>query len=364
MYKIIQVVVVGLCFSGLGCIRPFHEPLLVDINTSEVAVLVETVNDNGQAVIAPKDKENESESDFYENRVVNARKVEIPYYWKRTSRVWMWDSSTNGKWTPAARLIIIDTQPETREWSNTTKNPIWVESNDSVGFSTGISISARIQDRDAAIKFLSNYPPKDNRVTETQGGDPFTTEVTSLKQIMDQEVRTKIQEVFSYEAAAYNMDDLRSKKQEIMNKIKEVVIPYFVERGITITTIGQFGGFEYENPDIQIAINKVFTAQQDEEVAIAESKAAEQRKVAMKLTGEGEAAKILESRKGEAEGIKLVADAKAYELEKLNQNPEAYLALKELEVKKAEIEKWSGILPTMMFGESPMMMLDVKTTEK
>ena len=99
-------------------------------------------------------------------------------------------------------------------------------------------------------------------------------------------------------------------------------------------------------------------------VAIAESKAAEQRKVAMKLIGEGEAAKTLESRKGEAEGIKLVADAKAYELEKLNENPEAYLALKELEVRQAEIQKWSGQLPTMMLGESPIMMMDIKTATK
>ena len=353
---------VGLVFLP-ACIRPFHEPLLVDINTSEVAVLVETVNDNGQAVIAPKDKEGESESDYYQNRVVNARKVEIPYYWKRTSRVWLYDSSTNGKWTPAARLIVVDTQPETREWSSSSNNPIWVESNDSVGFSTGISITARIDNRDDAIKFLSNYPPKNKRTVTTQGGDPFEVEITSLEQIIDKEVRTKVQEVFSYEAAAYNMDDLRSKKQQIMDKIKEVVIPYFVDRGITITAIGQFGGFDYENKNIQEAINKVFTAQQDEEVAIAESKAAEQRKVAMKLTGEGEAAKILEAKKGEAEGIKLVADAKAYELEKLNENPEAYLALKSLEVQQAQIEKWSGILPQMLLGESPMMMMNLDSVK-
>lgn len=347
-----------------GCLKPFHEPLLVDINTSEVAVLVETVNDNGQAAVAPKGKEGETESSFYKDRLVNARKVEIPYYWKRTSRVWLYDSSTNGKWVPAARLIVVDTQPQTREWSKSTDKPIWVESNDSVGFSTGISITARIENKDDAILFLSNYPPKTKREVVTLGGDPFTVEITSLEQIMDQEVRTKIQEVFSYEAAAYTMDDLRSKKQEIMNKIKESVIPYFEDRGITITTIGQFGGFEYENPKIQEAIDNVFAAQQDEEVAIAESKAAEQRKLALKLMGEGEAAKILEAKKGEAEGIKLVADAKEYELQKLNENPEAYLTLKQLEVKQAEIEKWSGDLPKMMLGENPMMMLNLDNLQE
>jgi len=365
------MLVVGLVCLGMfsGCIKPFHEPLLVDINTSEVAVLVETVNDNGQAAIAPKDKEGEKESDFFKERLVNARKVEIPYYWKQTSRVYTYVHSGNGRWTPAARLIVVDTAPETREWSKEKDTAIWVESKDSVGCSTGISITARIEDKDAAIKFLSNYPPKKTRQVETMGGDPFNVEVTSLEDIMDLEVRTKIQEVFAYEAASYKMDELREEKQTIINKIKSDVVPYFQERGITITTLGQFGGFTYENPEIQKAIDKVFQAQQDEEVAIAEFKAAEQRKTAMKSLGEGEAAKILEAKKGEAEGIKAVADAKAYELQKLNENPTAYIALKELEVKSAQIEAWDGKLPTMLIGngseeQSPTLMLNMENLTK
>lgn len=348
----------GLFFACLlflsipACVKPFHEPLLVDINTSEVAVLVETVNDNGQAAIAPKAKEGEVESDFYKDRLVNARKVEIPYYWKQTSRVWTYSHSGNGKWTPAARLITVDTKPETREWSKEKGNAVWVESQDSVGFSTGISITARIEDKDDAIKFLSNYPPEEKREVTTQGGDPFSVEITSLSQIMDEEVRTKIQEVFSYEAAAYKMDNLRGQKQEIMTKIKQDVIPYFKDRGISITTIGQFGGFEYENPKIQDAIDEVFAAQQDKQVAVAEAEAAEQRKLALKLRGEGEAAQVLEAKRGEAEGIQLVADAKAYELQKLQENPEAYIALKTLEVQMQQVNAWDGKLPVTLFGTS------------
>lgn len=272
--SLIAILLLTICC--VGCYKPYHEPLLVDIGTSEVAVLVETVNDNGQAAIAPKGKEGDgvsgTQSKFYEDRLVNARKVEIPYYWKQTSRVWMWEDGTNGAWFPAARLILIDTQPETREWDKEKGNPIWVESSDSVGFSTGINITARIENENDAIKFLSNYPPQKNRTVETGGSRPFEVEVTSLEQIMDKEIRTKIQEIFSFEAAAYTMDELREKKQEIITKIKEEVTPYFKERGITITAIGQFGGFKYENPDIQLSIDAVFEAQQDEEVAKAELK--------------------------------------------------------------------------------------------
>lgn len=77
--------------------------------------------------------------------------------------------------------------------------------------------------------------------------------------------------------------------------------------------------------------------------------------------------KILEERKGEAEGIKLVADAKAYELEKLTENPKAYLALKALEVQKAQIEAWDGKLPVTLFsgpGENTSLLLNVDKLTK
>ena len=41
------------------------------------------------------------------------------------------------------------------------------------------------------------------------------------------------------------------------------------ERGITITTIGQFGGMTYENTKIQDAIDQVFISQQEKERAAA-----------------------------------------------------------------------------------------------
>lgn len=358
------LMVAVLCLGFTGCLRqPYHEAMMVDIQTSEVAFLVETVNDNGQAAVAPKGKgDNKKEDgtvvDYYKSRMLNARKVEIPYYWKQTSRRYVpWNTGGNGKWMPAARLICVDTQPENREWtsdvnsgSSNKDQGIWVESSDSVGFSTGISVTARIEDQEAAIKFLSNYPPKDKRELEAEGGAPFAVEVTSLEQVMDEEVRQKIQEIFAYEAAAYTMDELREKKREIMDELKTTIVPYFAERGITITTIGQFGGFTYENPAIQESIDEVFQAQQDEEVAKAEAKAAEQRKEALRLKGEGEAEGLIAVAEGEAQAIQAVADAKAYEIEKLTANPEAYMTLKMIEVASEALETWDGTLPRFLMS--------------
>ena len=240
---------------------------------------------------------------------------------------------------------------------------IWVESSDSVGFSTGISITARIADEANAVKFLYNYPPKSSRVVSVASSykDEYVVGVAQLGDIMDGEVRTKIQEVFAEKAAEYDMDELRSKKKEIIAAIREQVIPFFAERGITITAIGMFGGFTYENPQIQEAIDKVFEAQQDEEVAKAEAKAAGERKEALRLQGEGQAQREIEVARGQAEAVKLdaeakavaitsVADAKAYELDKLTVNPEAYLTLKQLDIEQRRLDRWDGQYPQYYLG--------------
>ena len=52
-------------------------------------------------------------------------------------------------------------------------------------------------------------------------------------------------------------DLLGPRKVELIATVKEDVVPFFAERGIEVTTIGQFGGFRYENPKIQEAIDQV-----------------------------------------------------------------------------------------------------------
>lgn len=360
-----------------GCMKPFHEPVFVDVKTSEVAFVMQTMNGQGQVAVSPDGKGDNVDEKYYAERYVNARRIEVPYFWKTTSRVWFYDSVTNGEWQPAARVIAVNTEVETREWTaeshsgSTNKNQaIWVESLDSVGFSTGISITANIANKDDAITFLSNYPPKTTRDVPLRNGDIFTVEVTSLEQIMDSEIRTKVQEIYSYVSAGYEMDILRNQKQYIIDIVKnggkvtikdaltgeskeveiEGAIPYFKEKGITITALGQFGGFTYENPENQKAIDDVFKAQQDKQVAKAEFEAAEVRKDALKSAGEGEAAKILESRRGEAEGIKLVAEARANEIQLLQQDAEMYLNLQYIQVARDALEKWDGSLPKAIFG--------------
>jgi len=331
-----------------GC--AYDVPVLVKVETSETPFLVKLEGDSQQATI-------KSEEYLKENMVATKR-IQISYRWMKVGY-----GPLSGKYIPNERVIVVDRAPETREWDDRSKQAIWVESSDSVGFSTGISITARIPTEDDAVKFLYNYPPKGTREIVVSSGykDNYNVSVSDLATVMDKEVRTKIQEIFAEEAAKYTMDDLRPKKNEIIEAIRTEAIPFFRERGIEITAVGMFGGFAYENPKIQDSIDKVFQAQQDEEVAKAEAKAAQERKLALQLAGEGEAQKAIETAKGRAESVKVeaeaeaqaiqaVADAKAYELEKLTSNPEAYMALKNIEVEMERLKVWDGRYPVYYLG--------------
>jgi len=322
-----------------GC--AYDTPVFVEWGPNCTPFLVKLEGDQQQATI--------NSEEMLKQNMINVRRVQISYRWQRMG-YWV----TNGKYLPNERLILVDRSPVTREWTATTETgtkskdeAIWVESSDSVGFSTGISITARILSNDDAVRFLYHYPAgKVEKVAlRNRYKDDYEVKKVSLEDIMDSEVRARVQKVCAEESARYKMDELRSRKNEIMKAVEEDAVQFFKGRGITITTIAMFGGLHYENPEIQKAIDKVFQAQQDKAVAQAEADAAKQRKEALKLSGEGEAQKRQEIAKGEAEAVKTVAEAKAFELEKLLANPQAYIALKQLELQTKSLETWDGRYP-------------------
>jgi len=342
MKRIVLSVIACVVFIGLsGCsmfIQPFEEPKFVEIGTSESAFMIPLSGDT------TKQKEFNSE-ELTSAHLIAMKRVRVPREWVQTGRKWLLGIGPySGYYQPQVRVVKVDRGQCTVEWHG-QNNGIWAESKDSVGFSTGISLTARIKDSTDAITFLSNYPPE-------QKTDETDVEVCcgSLPDVLNEEVRARVQKVFAEQAAAEDMDTLRDKKKEILEAIEKDVVDFFQTRGITITTVGQFGGFTYENPKIQDSIDKVFQEQQDKEVALAETKAAEQRKEALKLKGEGKAAEAVAAAEGEAEAIKKVADARAYEAEQLAEREEFYLRLKDLEVQMEWLDKWDGTLPTYMMN--------------
>jgi hypothetical protein len=268
----------------------------------------------------------------------------------------------DGRWIATVRLVKVNRSPVTREWvtAQTTVSAgpiqradkaIWIESGDSVGFSMGFTCTAFISEEDAS-RFLYWYPSG------------------SLSDVMDREVRARIQQAAAEVAAKYPLDNLRSRKQEIADAVKLAVTNFFSTRGVTVTTVGMFGGMTYENPEIQKAIDGTFIAQQLKVVAEAKFEAQKKENERLELEAQGVAEKarreamgLADARKtsaaGEAEAIRLINSA-AIEAQ---QNP-LLLQLKSLEVEKARIEKWDGRYPQMWLGGtggSPNLLLQVPT---
>ncbi len=318
-------VAVALLTLGLGgCVKPYNEPKFVDVKNNETAYIIPLQGDtSAQAKF--------DSVAFLEQKKVSLKRIQIPRAWISNGYLWF-----TGYYQDAVRVIVVDRTPATVEFhEDAPKNgkdadAIWVESKDSVGFSTGFSVTALIKEQDTST-FLYRY------------------NALSLTQVLNGEVRARIQQISAKFAATYILDELRSRKNEMRDEISADVIPFFAERGITITTIGQFGGMSYENPDIQKSIDGTFVAQQQKVVAAALLTA--QKDVNDRLESEKQQAKrnVILLAEGEAAAITLVADA----AQKAASNP-AFVRLRELEVETKRVEKWNGITPnTLIEGGHP-----------
>lgn len=314
-----------------GCMKTYDKPEYTEIETSETGFLIPLEGNT-------TDQTKFESVDYLQARKVAAKRVQIAHRWNQEGRL-----SSTGRWLPTVRLVKVNRSPITREWTAEGKHTpgdkaIWIESADSVGFSMGFTCTAFIDEKDAAT-FLYWYPSG------------------SLATVMDGEVRGRIQQGAAEVAAKYPLDGLRAKKQEIVDAVKEDITAFFTTRGITITTVGMFGGMTYENPAIQKAIDETFIAQQLKVVSAAklEAQLKENERIELEATAtaeksrreaKGKADARLEEAKAEAEAITLVNKAVATSGPMLMQ-------IRQLEVEKARVEKWSGQFPQMMLGSNP-----------
>lgn len=323
-----------------GC-GPYNTPEYKEVKASETAFVFPLEGDakNQSALVS---------EDFLNHNKIAERRILIPKRQNSTGRLWY-----DYEWIPTIRVLVVDRAPVTVKWDSpraNSGNGIWVESSDSIGFSTGFSVSAYVKEADAA-KFLYNYAS------------------SSLQEVLDSAVRARVQRDVASVAAKYKIDDLRDRKNEILATIEADVVPFFEKTGITITTIGQFGGFTYENNDIQVAIDKTFIAQQEKTVSAAQLAAQgdKNKRIELEAIAVAEAAKTKAA--GEAEGKKLIyraeADGKALgftaeaggitavneALAKANQNPQL-LELKRIEVDLEKARRWNGAMPNWYWSGS------------
>jgi regulator of protease activity HflC (stomatin/prohibitin superfamily) len=323
------LVLLAAVIPFVGCWRPFEPVQLETISPNEEAFLLPLTDD-------VKKQTSTNNEEYLKENLVYTKQVRIPQQWVQKGYETF---GPNGKWQAAAILVKVDKSPVTREWTadsnsgTSNKNEaIWVMTSDQVEFSTGWTCTARIASRDDAVKFLHNYPNG------------------ALKDVLDTEVRGKLQATFGLEVTDQPMTKLRQEATpHILRTVKDVT-EFFKARGVTITNLGITGGFIYKDKSIMDTMVRVFNAEQEKAIATARFQAQEEQNKGIFAEAEGRAKALLTTKHAEADGIKLVADAKAYEIDMAKTDAAMYLSLKRVELERDKLQKWDGRFPTYFLG--------------
>jgi hypothetical protein len=200
----------------LAACRPVEAPRYTEVAPNETAFVIPLEGDSsGQAKHASED--------FLNAHKVAAKRIQIPLRWTSSEHL-----PSDGEYIDRGRAVKVDRSPVTRQWAADDKvakdRAIWVESADSIGFSTGFAVTAYIEESNTT-RFLYSYVS------------------TSLAQVMHSAMRARIQMTAANISAKYKMDALRERKFEIIEAIKGDVVPFFKAKGIAVTTMGMLGGF-------------------------------------------------------------------------------------------------------------------------
>lgn len=301
--------VAAMMFSLTSCVKPYDKPEFVVIEPSQTAFLVPLIGDT-------TNQENFESEEMLNELKVATKEIQIPHRWVQTGR-WHWQ----GEYKPSSRVIVVERKPETREWINddAVNEGIQAKTKDDIKFTVNLACTAQIDEANAA-RFLYRYNNK------------------TLSEIMDDEVKTKITSAIVGECAKYNQDELSSNTEVIMEKVSENVIPYFEERGITITALGLTGDFVYSD-SVQKSIDQRFQAEKEAE--------------AQEIKNQQEIAN--------AETEVKIAQMEAQAILEKQSVMDAEIRLKELENQKAWVEKWNGSVPQVVTGSDSNMYYGLNT---
>ena len=306
---VLLLVIVMSCTLFTGCRKPYDKPEFVTIEASQTAFLIPLVGDTtAQSVFESEDLLNEAK--------VATKEIQIPHRWVQMGRRHWY-----GDWKPAATLIVVERKPVSRSWesgnsADASTKAIFGETSDQIGIYVGMNCTAMIEEKDAA-KFLYRYNN------------------TPLETVIDTDIKKLVEDRFNIETAKYTSTELGAKKGEIMESVKDYVIPYFKDYGITITVLGMKEGVSYENDEIQKAIDAKFASEQ--ELVIQQNK-----NEANLAKAEADAAATIMAAEAQAQANALLSESLTNAL-----------------LEKMYYEKWDGKLPTIYGGSNMTPIVNV-----
>ena len=294
----LAVMLVMCVLTFASCRKPYDKPEFKNIEASQTAFLVPLIGDTSDQGAF------DSEELLLETKVAT-KEIQIPHRWVQTGR-----QSWTGEWRPSATLIVVERKPVSRSWesgestADSSNKAIFGETADNIGVYVGMNCTAMIEEKDAA-KFLYRYNN------------------TPLETIIDTDIKKMVEDRFNIETALVMSTDLGAKKGEIMEKVKNYVVDYFKDYGITITVLGLKEGISFENPEIQKALDAKFASEQ--ELVIQQNK--------------NEAA--IAKAQAEAEAVIIAAKAQAEANETLAKS------ITDAILEQMYYEKWDGKLPNV-----------------
>ena len=299
---VLLLIVLMTCATFTGCRKPYDTPEFVTIEASQTAFLIPLVRDTTtQSAFESEDLLNEAK--------VATKEIQIPHRWVQTGRQnWM------GEWKPAATLIVVERKPVSRSWesgdsaASSSNRAIFGGSSDNIGIYVGMNCTAMIEEKDAA-KFLYRYNS------------------TPLETIIDNDIKKLVEERFNIETSKYTSTELGAAKGEIMEAVKNYVVPYFKDYGITITVLGIKEDISYENKEIQKAIDAKFASEQELVIQLNKNEAA------------------LAKAEADAKAMIMAAEAQAQANKLLSESLTPAL------LEKMYYEKWDGKLPYIYGGD-------------
>lgn len=295
-YFYYSVLVSSIAF--LSACQPVVHDDFVEIQPNETAFLI-ALDGNTQ-----RNQEKMNSIEFLNANKVQAKRVRVPHQ--------IVDACPNSVQhcyidQPAAKLVRISRTPVSREWTSqnntgtSTRNQAFhVESNESIDFLIGATITTHVSEEDTA-RFLYYYAGN------------------QLEEVVDNNIRSYIGSILAHEFGGASLDYGRSHKNEVFAAALDSASKHFKERGITIDNFGYSEGMTYSDPRIQDAINKKF----------------------------------------EADMLKSTAEAQVEAAAKFAQAKESVIAMQELEFHKKLVDaqvgmaaKWDGHAPQVVTSDS------------
>jgi hypothetical protein len=232
-----------------GCYGPYPEAVYEEIQTNETAFLVPLEGDTAM-------QEKAKTIEALETAKVYAKRVEIPLRKRKLGR-----GFGRYEWVATMKVIRVDRSPVTREWTaeattgtTAADQALYVESKDSINFGFSATITAHVEDADAA-RYLYYFAGK------------------QLSDIIDQNIRGMALQLLAEKAGRSDLATCITDKHVFMEETETALREQCAAKGITIDFFGGIKGIQIADAMIQEAVDSKFigeinaqTAEQELEV--------------------------------------------------------------------------------------------------